>query len=129
MLFVALALALSPIQARQQPVGSMVFVEGYVTVPSGAFESFIRDRGFVIGDERAGIYVTTQDAGLREAGSAVEVRGVLADEHGLLVLRATEIRTGKGRHVVQPRRISLSEVDEEHEGNWCGCRGWWRVHR
>jgi len=116
LLVILTLLSLSPQQARQRPLGSTVVVDGFVTVPSGAFRSFRQDEGFVLGNDITGIYVATQKKGYRSLGSAVEVRGQLADDHGLLILRATDIRLKKGRSLVRPRKITLAQVDEAHEG-------------
>ncbi len=116
LLLILTLLSLSPQQARQRPLGSTVVVDGFVTVPSGVFRSFRQDEGFVLGNDITGIYVATQNRGYRSLGSAVEVRGQLADDHGLLILRATDIRPKKGRSLVRPRRITLAQVDEAHEG-------------
>lgn len=112
----ALLLALTPHQARQRPLGSTVTVDGFVTVPSGVFNSFMQDQGFVLNDPISGIYSQTQNKGYRSLGSAVEVRGELAEEHGLLVLRARHIRLKRGHRLISPRRIELSQVDEIREG-------------
>src|SRR3712207_4811861 len=44
-------------QARRLPVGTIVTVEGSVTVPAGAFKSGTFDAGFAIQDRTGGIYV------------------------------------------------------------------------
>ena len=78
--------------------------------------NFMQDQGFVLSDPISGIYVKTQNKGYRSLGSAVEVRGELAEEHGLLVLRARDIRLKKGHRLISPHRIELSQVDEIREG-------------
>ncbi len=113
---VALILAMSPHQARRRPVGSTVVIDGFVTVQSGAFNSFMNDNGFVLGDALTGIYVATNNKGYRSLGTALEVRGTLTDQNGLLVLRANDIRLAKGHSLMRPRKIELSQVDEIREG-------------
>src|SRR6202035_1837945 len=44
--------------ARQLPLGTVVTVEGSVTVPSGDFSSSSFDEGFAIQDHTGGIYVS-----------------------------------------------------------------------
>ncbi len=72
--------------ARHMPVGTVVTVQGSVTVPSGLFASSFGDEGFAIQDASGGIYVSTADnldLGLQKR---VEVTGQLADSSGLLIL-------------------------------------------
>lgn len=115
-LLLAFLLALTPNQARKRPLGSDITLEGFVTVPSGAFQSFMSDNGFVLSDAITGIYVATDNKGYRSLGSAVEVTGTLADNgHGLLILKARSIRPQKGRRLIQPWPLegnSLTELDE-----------------
>jgi hypothetical protein len=112
-----LLLALSPHQARRLPLGSEITLEGFVTVPSGAFQSFMDDNGFVLGDATTGIYVATNDKGYRSLASAVEVTGTLADNgHGLLVLKARSIRPQKGSRLIQPWTLESNSLSELHEG-------------
>ena len=65
--------------ARSLPLGTVVTIDGSVTVPSGAFSSSTFDQGFAIQDSTGGIYVSTADNlgfALREQ---VRVTGTLAD--------------------------------------------------
>ncbi|MBY0505503.1 MAG: hypothetical protein K2X03_16440 [Bryobacteraceae bacterium] len=116
MLALLLLLALSPAEARQRPVGTRVTVTGYVTVASGTFRSFLGDNGFVLGDALAGVYVCTGGNEVFPVGTAVEAEGVLADQDGLLVLRATRVSARRGRRFIRPVEIGLKEVGEAHEG-------------
>jgi hypothetical protein len=109
-----LVLALSPAEARRQPVGSVVTVRGHVVVASGVFASFRGDAGFVLGDARAGLYVVSSSA-FRE-GDGVEAQGRLREDHGLLVLDASSVRVWGGRRVVRPLRLALGAVGEASEG-------------
>ena len=116
--FLVVLLALSPEQARKLPLGSDITLKGFVTVPSGAFQSFLDDNGFVLGDATSGIYVATDDKGYRSLGSAAEVSGVLADNgHGLLVLKARSIRPRRGSRLIEPRILESNSLSEFHEGN------------
>lgn len=48
-------------EARSLPLGTVVTVDGSITVPSGAFNSSTFDQGFAIQDHTGGIYVSTPD--------------------------------------------------------------------
>jgi hypothetical protein len=112
-----LLLSLDPHVARQRPIGSWVTVEGFVTVPSGLFSSFLGDNGFVLGDGITGIYIATDAKTYRSLGSAVEAKGMLADNgHGMLVLRASTIRADRGRKLVKPWKHESDKLDEFYEG-------------
>src|SRR5689334_20214218 len=70
--------------ARGLPLGTVVTVEGTVTVPSGAFSSSSFDEGFAIQDHTGGIYVSVpDDLGLHVRDRA-RVTGQLVDSFGLL---------------------------------------------
>jgi len=72
--------------ARALPLGTVVTVEGTVTVPSGAFSSSSFDEGFAIQDHTGGIYVSVpDDLGLHVRDRA-RVTGQLVDSFGLLTL-------------------------------------------
>ncbi len=111
-----LLLAMSPHTARSRELGSTVTVEGYVTVQSGVYNDVLGDNGFVLGNAATGLYVATDKKSYHSLGTALEVRGVLADHQGLLVLRAREIRLAKGRSLVRPEPIKLTELNESTEG-------------
>ena len=72
--------------ARAQPVGTRVTIDGTVSTPSGAFSSSFFDVGFGLQDREAGIYVSVQTDPQLVPGDRVRVSGVLADSFGLLVL-------------------------------------------
>jgi hypothetical protein len=72
--------------ARHVPLGTVVTVEGSVTVPSGVFASSFFDEGFAVQDLTGGIYVSLADnLGLRFRQEA-RVTGTLTDSGGLLVI-------------------------------------------
>ena len=48
-------------EARSLPLGTIVTIDGSVTVPSGAFSSSTFDQGFAIQDRTGGIYVSVPD--------------------------------------------------------------------
>ena len=72
--------------ARHLALGTVVTVDGSVTVPSGVFASSFFDEGFAVQDLTGGIYVSMADnLGLRFRQQA-RVTGTLTDIGGLLVI-------------------------------------------
>jgi DNA/RNA endonuclease YhcR with UshA esterase domain len=128
-LFVALLLAVQaaasaqtiPIaDAREEPLGTVVTVQGSVTVPSASFTSSTFDRGFALQDSTAGIYVsTTFDPGLN-FHRRVRATGTLDDDgFGLLVLRPaseTDVVRLPGAVPVEATPVDTGEVSEDTEG-------------
>jgi DNA/RNA endonuclease YhcR with UshA esterase domain len=107
-------------EARSLPLGTVVTIDGVVTVPSGAFSSSTFDQGFAIQDRTGGIYVSTSDNlgfGLRQQ---VRVTGTLADTvlPGLLVLvDVTETKAHGSGPKVQPQPVATGDVGEATEGS------------
>ena len=105
--------------ARKMPLGTVVTVEGSVTVPSGTFASSFQDEGFAIQDLTAGIYVSTADnLGLRLRQRAL-VTGTLMDNGGLLILvpsRDSDVTVEGRGAVVLPRFVRTAAVGEATEG-------------
>src|SRR4051812_25199310 len=66
-------------QARALPLGTVVRIDGSVTVRSGAFSSSTFDQGFAIQDKSGGIYVSTSDNLGFAPRQQVRVTGTLAD--------------------------------------------------
>ncbi|HEX3552186.1 MAG TPA: hypothetical protein VIA62_03035 [Thermoanaerobaculia bacterium] len=106
--------------ARAMPAGTVVTVEGAVTVPSGLFSSGgTLDQGFAIQDHTGGIYVsvaTNLGITLRQR---VRVTGQLADSNGLLLLVPAstgdvEVR-GPGRRV-KPLWLRTGGVGPANQG-------------
>ena len=106
-------------EARSLPLGTVVTIDGSVTVPSGAFSSSTFDQGFAIQDLTGGIYVSTSDNLGFTPRQQVRVTGTLADTvlPGLLVLvDVTDIKAhGSGRKV-QPLPVATGAVSEATEG-------------
>ena len=106
-------------EARSLPLGTIVTIDGSVTVPSGAFSSSTFDQGFAIQDRSGGIYVSTPDNlgfGLRQQ---VRVTGRLADTvlPGLLVLVDVTAVKAHGRGPkVRPLPVATGAVGESTEG-------------
>jgi uncharacterized protein YdeI (BOF family) len=113
------AKTISIAEARSLPLGTVVTVDGSVTVPSGVFSSSTFDQGFAIQDHTGGIYVSTADNLGFALRQQVRVTGELADSvlPGLLVLiDVTDIKThGKGPKV-QPLTVATGAVGEATEG-------------
>lgn len=129
LLLVVLALAvaaradaqvISIAEARSLPVGTVVTVEGSVTVPSGDFSSSTFDQGFAIQDDTAGIYVSTADNPNLNFHRRVRVTGVVdGDGFGLLVLRPAslaDVVTVGGASAVKPVPLATGDVSEATEG-------------
>ena len=104
-------------EARSLPLGTVVTVDGSVTVPSGAFSSSTGDQGFAIQDHTGGIYVSVADNLGFELRRQVRVTGQLADSFGLLVLiNVTDTKAhGKGPKV-QALPVATGAVGEATEG-------------
>jgi hypothetical protein len=106
--------------ARSLPLGTVVTIDGVVTVPSGAFSSSTFDQGFAIQDSTGGIYVSTSanlGFGLRQQ---VRVTGTLADTvlPGLLVLvDVTDMKQHGSGPKIRPLVVSTGNVNETTEGS------------
>ncbi|HET6977153.1 MAG TPA: hypothetical protein VFI24_12570 [Pyrinomonadaceae bacterium] len=106
-------------EARSLPLGTVVTIDGVVTVPSGAFSSSTFDQGFAIQDRTGGIYISVPNNngfGLRQQ---VRVTGTLADTvlPGLLVLvDVTEIKVHGSGPKVRPEPVATGDVGEGTEG-------------
>lgn len=104
--------------ARKLPPGWGATVEGYVTVPTGAY-----DAGFAIQDSTGGIYIaadTAGDTGLRvRQGQLVRVGGMLVSNHGFLTMKPTaDSVVSDSGPVPAPRSVRTGEVGEANEGLW-----------
>ncbi|HEX8695265.1 MAG TPA: hypothetical protein VF746_22830 [Longimicrobium sp.] len=99
-------------EVRRQPLGSMVTVEGVVTVPSGVI-----DAGFAVQDATAGIYVAADSATRVEPFQVVRVSGRLADNHGLLGIAPDSVAVRGAGRPPQPRAARTGEVGEATEGS------------
>src|SRR5258706_7158876 len=105
--------------ARHLPLGTVVTVEGSVTVPSGVFASSFFDEGFAVQDLTAGIYVSMADnLGLKFRQEA-RVTGTLADSGGLLILiplSDADVSTQGRGDKVEPLFVSTGAIGEATEG-------------
>jgi uncharacterized protein YdeI (BOF family) len=106
-------------EARSLPLGTVVTIDGSITVPSGAFSSSTFDQGFAIQDKTGGIYVSVSDNLGFALRQRVLVTGTLADSvlPGLLVLvDVTEIKAHESGPKVQPLLVATGAVGEDTEG-------------
>ena len=107
-------------QARSLPLGTVVTIDGVVTVPSGAFSSSTFDQGFAIQDRTGGIYVSTTDNLGFALRTQVRVTGTLSDTvlPGLLVLvDVTETKAHGSGPKVQPLSVATGDVNDDTEGS------------
>ena len=106
-------------EARSLPLGTIVTIDGSVTVASGAFSSSTFDQGFAIQDRTGGIYVSTSDNLGFAPRQQVRVTGTLADTvlPGLLVLvNVTAVKAHGSGPKVRPLAVATGDVGEETEG-------------
>ena len=106
-------------EARSLPLGTVVTIDGSVTVASGAFSSSTFDQGFAIQDRTGGIYVSTADNLGFAPRQQVRVTGQLADTvlPGLLVLiNVTEVKAHGSGPKVRPLPVATGDVNEDTEG-------------
>jgi len=116
----AAAPTISIADARSMPLGTVVTIDGAVTVPSGAFSSSTFDQGFAIQDRTGGIYVSTSDNLGFTFRQQVRVTGTLADTvlPGLLVLvNVTDVKAHGAGPKVQPASVATGDVNEGTEGS------------
>jgi DNA/RNA endonuclease YhcR with UshA esterase domain len=109
----------SPIgEARSEADGTLVTVEGYVTVPSGTFYSATGEQGFAIQDDSAGVYVKMVDKLDLALNTRVRVTGVLGEMAQLRIIDAatTGVTTLSGTQTIAPQVVATGEVDEDVEG-------------
>jgi DNA/RNA endonuclease YhcR with UshA esterase domain len=106
-------------QARASADGSMVTVEGFVSVAPGTFVSAMGDEGFAVQDSSGGIYVkVTQKLGFG-LGSKVRVTGTLGEQTRLRIITAepASVETLTGTQQVSPKEVSTGGVNESVEGS------------
>ncbi|HEX7331981.1 MAG TPA: hypothetical protein VF290_10800 [Pyrinomonadaceae bacterium] len=113
-------------EARSLPLGTVVTIDGVVTVPSGAFSSSTFDQGFAIQDRTGGIYVSVPDNPGLTTRQQVRVTGKLADTvlPGLLVLvDVTDVKVHGSGPKVRPLPVATGDVGEDTEGQLVTIRG------
>src|ERR1700754_1842502 len=107
-------------EARSLPLGTVVTIDGSVTVPSGAFNSSTFEQGFAIQDRTGGIYVSTPDNLGFAPRQQVRVTGTLADavQPGLLALvDVTATKAHGAGPKVRPQPVATGDVGEGTEGS------------
>lgn len=113
-------------EARRLPLGTLVTIEGSVTVPSATFKASIADEGFAVQDRSGGIYVSMSTSLNLRLRQRVRLTGKLAESLGLLVIvpvdaGAIEVR-GRGREV-KPEAVLMGRIGETTEGRLLKIRG------
>ena len=104
-------------EARGLPLGTVVTVDGSVTLPSGAFSSSTFDEGFAIQDHTGGIYVSVPDNLGFTPRQQVRVTGELADSFGLLILtNVTDVKPHGSGPKVHALPVATGDVGEATEG-------------
>jgi|CXWL01.1.fsa_nt_gi hypothetical protein len=115
------AQVLSIADAREQPAGTLVTVEGAVTVASGTYTSSTFDEGFALEDRTAGIYVSSAFNSGLGLHRRVRVTGIVGDDgFGQLVLRPAapgDVVRRHGAFRVHPDAVDTGEVGEATEGS------------
>ena len=114
-------------EARSLPLGTVVTIDGSVTMPSGACASSAAalNQGFAIQDRTGGIFVSVEEDLGFAPRQQVRVTGQLADSgFGMLVLTdVTDIKPhGRGPRV-RPLALATGEVSEATEGTLVTIRG------
>jgi DNA/RNA endonuclease YhcR with UshA esterase domain len=121
------AQVISIADARQAPSGTLVTVEGAVTVASGTYTSSTFDEGFAVQDGTAGIYVSSAFNSGLDLHRRVRVTGTVGDDgFGQLVLRPaapSDVVRLRGARRVAPDFVATAEVGEATEGSLLAVRG------
>lgn len=97
-------------EARSLPLGTIVTIDGSVTVPSGAFNSSTFEQGFAIQDRSGGIYGSTPNNRGFAPRQQVRVTGRLADTVQLELLVLVDV-TGVKAHGSGPKVRPLPGID------------------
>jgi cold shock CspA family protein len=104
--------------ARAKPSGTVVTVEGHVSVPPGAFASALSDEGFAVQDDTGGIYVKVAEKQPFGLGAHVHITGTLDEQNQLRILKAmpADISTLSGTKQVTAKDVATGAVNESVEG-------------
>lgn len=105
-------------EARAGASGSTVTVNGYVSVPPGAFVSAMGDQGFAIQDDTAGVYVKMDDKQPFALGERVRVTGTLDEQNQLRIVKAlpADVARLSGSMTVAAHDVGTGAVNEGVEG-------------
>ena len=114
-------------EARSLPLGTVVTIDGSVTMQSGACASSAAslNQGFAIQDRSGGIFVSVEEDLGFAPRQQVRVTGQLADSgFGMLVLTdVTDIKPHGRGPSVRPLPLATGEVSEATEGTLVTIRG------
>jgi DNA/RNA endonuclease YhcR with UshA esterase domain len=112
-------------EARTLKPGSVVTIQGTITVASGTFSSST-PYGYALQDSTAGIYIIDSIPPMEgefKSGEMVMVTGVVEEISNLHAIReTTATKTGTGNSIT-PLNVKSGKVNESHEGmivNTCG---------
>lgn len=111
--------ATTPIAAaRGNASGTVVTVEGQVSVPPGAFASALEDQGFAVQDDTGGVYVKVAGKQSFGLGAHVRVTGTLDEQNQLRILKAVpaDIAILSGTKQVTAKDVGTGAVNESVEG-------------
>lgn len=109
---------------RASALGTKVRVTGFVTVPSGRFNSATEELGFSLQDASGGIYVTTRLATDLPLGTPVRLEAELHVMNTQPVLAPLgPVEKLVGSLLVEPRDIGTGSVDEATAGRLVRVRG------
>jgi uncharacterized protein YdeI (BOF family) len=105
-------------KARAESSGTVVTVEGTVSVAPGLFSSAMEDQGFAVQDASGGIYVKMAEKQAFGAGAQVRVTGTLGEENEMRILKAEPagVTVLKGNKKVAPKKVKTGSVKESVEG-------------
>lgn len=108
--------------ARSAAQGTVVTVDGVVSVPSGALAP--NDDGFAIQDGKVGIYIHDSLGGNYQLGQTVTVTGVLGDNFGQVLGVYPTTVSVTGSHPVHPAKpTATGNIGESTEGRLVSIRG------
>lgn len=104
--------------ARALSEQTQVTIEGYVTVPPGAFASAKSDQGFAAQDDSAGIYVSVATPVASAIGQKVRVVGKVSSANQLRILQAdaSAVTALDGTRTIAAKVVKTSEVNATSEG-------------
>ncbi|MEZ4306864.1 MAG: hypothetical protein R3F14_02290 [Polyangiaceae bacterium] len=108
--------------ARSAPEGTVVTVEGVVSVPSGSYDP--NDLGFAIQAGNKGIYIHDSLGGDYALGETVTVTGTVGDSFGQVYGVYPDSIDVTGSHPVHPAKpVDTADVSEDTEGTLVRVRG------
>jgi DNA/RNA endonuclease YhcR with UshA esterase domain len=105
-------------EARALDTGAQATIEGFVSVPPGAFESAMGDNGFALQDSSGGVYVKLSEKQSFGLGAKVRVTGTLDEQNKLRILKAepADVKSLDGTQQVSPKSVGTGAVTEAVEG-------------